>query len=553
MVQVITHDPTIEETKSGSANRGRLDDELTPIRTIAIVGNSLYVATIAAALSRKFKRQKEMRIIAVQTSSANCSSLGESTLSALNTFHRFLGLKEHQMMAVTKATYKLATRYSNWRVDKADSASELLNSENTLYQCGNSDFYHAYSAYGSMVDAIAFQHHITKFQLMGTEIDLTRFSLPALLAKTGRFFKPETSRTAIPFSYAMHIDTVAYTKGMQDYAARLGVDFVVDNVITICKQPLNKPTKAATDMIRSITLANGRTIEADLFIDCSDKAELSGNCFTSKYLNWEPTLPCDRLISVKKNRVEAAKPYTDMSLHDYGYRRCFSLQDADVEEYFYSSSHLSDNKALEELGEDVSIFSQKIGCRLSFWSSNCVAMGNAAGNLGRLAVSNFHLVQSAVLRLIDIFPDTSLLRNGDYSSRDEYNSLTLEEYKRIQDYHSAHFAIPAIQSNSNASDFWQDYKQVTLPESLEHKLVLFKKTGRIPFYERETFSTDVWISLFIGLGWHADSYDALLDMPPASITRSESALNTIASKIERLCVQAPPHQQYLNEHCARSR
>lgn len=550
MVQVINLSRKVEKTKSLSTNKSLSSDEVRPIKTIAIVGNSLYVATVAAALSRKFKRQKEMHIVAVQTSSANRSSLGESTLSALNTFHRFLGLKEHQMMAVTKATYKLASRYSNWRIDKAYRTSVLANSGSTKYQ---HDFYHAYSAYGAMVDAIAFQHHVTKFRLMGKEIDLTRFSLPALLAKTGRFFKPAAPPSAIPFSYAMHIDTLAYAKGMQDYAARLGAVFVAGEIITVHKQALNEPNNATTDIIRSITLEDGKTIEADLFIDCSDKAELSGKCFASKYLNWEATLPCDRFISIKKERAEPAKPYTDISLHDYGYRRCFPLQDADVEEYYYSSSHLSDNKALEELTQDANIFSQKIGCRPSFWSSNCIAMGNAAGNLGRLGVSNFHLVQSAVLRLIDLFPDTSLLHKADYSSRDEYNSLTLEEYKRIQDYHSAHFAIPAMQSNSKASDFWHDYKQVTLPESLEHKLALFKETGRIPFYERETFSTDIWISLFIGLGWHADSYDALLDMPPASVASSESAFNAIASNIEKLCIQAPLHQQYLNENCARIR
>lgn len=492
-------------------------------------------------------RQKNMRIVALQTSETKQASLGESTLSALHSFHRFLGLKEHQMMAVTKATYKLATRYTNWDL-RGCIEPTAGNSTHS-----STDFYHSFSAYGSMIDAIAFQHHLTKFQTIGQEFDLSCFSLPAMLAKAGKFMKPQQGLNTPPYSYAMHIDSQAYTKGMQDYAKRLGVTFVDSQVEAIQLQHLAIPTKETKAMIHSLKLESGDAIEADFFIDCSDDGVLINQSACARYVNWSDVLPCDRFISVKKSRTQASNPYTTMGLHECGYTRCFPLQDEDIEEFYYSSSHLSDDKALDLLGKDAIVNRQKIGCRPSFWSSNCIAMGKAAGNLDRLAASNFHLVQSAILRLIDLFPDNSLLLKGDNASRDEYNSLTLEEYQRIQDYHVAHFAIPAKLAEQQNSVFWQDYKRVNLPDSLEHKLALFKHCGRIPFYERETFSNDMWVSLFLGLGWRAQSYDVLLDMPPANLANSQAAINTIAQTIQNLCSQAPIHQQYLDKNCTRSR
>lgn len=528
-----------------------------PIQNICIAGKALHVATIAAALSRKFMRQN-VNIVAINTEAEDASVLGEVSLSALNYFHRFLGLKEHQMMAVTSSTYKLASKYSNWSCNNGSEEATPA-----------APFYHSFSSYGSMIDSTAFVHHLTKLRQDQQNYDFTSFSLPAVMARDGKFVKPDVSQTSLPFSYAMHVDAFSYAKGMQDYATKLGVKFVSAQIENVdVKQIPNKDepsshatTRKSASHISAIKLSNGARVDAELFIDCTSEGSLIEKALNVGYEDFSDYLPCDRFMTYKGALQQDMKPCTDMSLHDYGWKRNYPLQNRMVYEVFYSSKYLSDEQAVEELLpkqnhapkniKDVRIEQQRMGHRTEFFSGNCVSMGSAAGNLDRLAASDFHLVQSAVLRLIDLFPDTSLGQWADNASRNEYNQLCNEEYARILDYHCTHFAIPARKANELSSSFWQAQKQANLPDSLTQKFSLFEASGRIPFYERETFSGSIWTSLLLGLGLIPKQYDVLLDMPPASNARSKSAISNIVDTIQALSDQAPTHKQYLQQYCMR--
>lgn len=522
-----------------------------PIQNICILGKSLHVATVAAALSRKFMRQN-VNIIAVKTEQEDRSVYGEASLSALHYFHRFLGLKEHQMMAVTSATYKLASQYTNW------SCCEASNN-NTKKK--HSSFYHSLSSYGSMIDSSAFVHHLTKLRQSNKNYDFTCFSLPAVMARDGKFTKPDPMHSALPFSYAMHVDAISYAKGMQDYATKLGVKFISSNIENVKLKSIESDNGQASTHIEQISLSDGTKVRSEIFIDCTNDGELIGKALNVDFEDWSEYLPCDRFVTCKTELDLQLHASTNMSLHDNGWERSFVLQNGTVKEFFFSSKYVNDDQALKEfevnylkdttiLGE-CRIEKQRIGRRKQFFSGNCVSMGSAAGSLDRLAVSDFHLVQSAVLRLIDLFPDTSLGMSAENFSRDEYNHLCTEEYARILDYHGAHFAIPAKQANKQCSSFWQAMQTVTLPESLTQKFSLFEDCGRIPFYERETFSSSTWVSLLLGLGMHPKNYDVLLDMPPASNERSIKAINKIIETIKDISNRAPTHAQYLRQYCVR--
>jgi tryptophan halogenase len=176
-------------------------------------------------------------------------------------------------------------------------------------------------------------------------------------------------------------------------------------------------------------------------------------------------------------------------------------------------------------------------------------MGDAAGSLGRNAISNFHLVQSAVLRLVDLLPDSTLNNSVNCPSRDEYNVLCEEEYARVLDYHCAYFALMSRESLPFDSEFWRAQQSAKRPQSLLHKLALFEETGRIPFYERETFSEKSWLSLFLGLGLWPQQYDRLLDVGNRDLKHSLTAMEQLADSIQKITVSMPTHYQYLQRYC----
>ena len=47
-----------------------------------------------------------------------------------------------------------------------------------------------------------------------------------------------------------------------------------------------------------------------------------------------------------------------------------------------------------------------VGKRAEFWCKNCIAAGRAAGYLQDFTIDQLHLVQSAALRLVTLFPAT---------------------------------------------------------------------------------------------------------------------------------------------------
>ena len=129
-------------------------------------------------------------------------------------------------------------------------------------------------------------------------------------------------------------------------------------------------------------------------------------------------------------------------------------------------------------------------------------MGASAGDLETFVVGKLHLIQSAVLRLLNFFPTD---QNATYNSA-EYNRLTHQEYDHIQDFHALHYHL----ASAVKTDFWKMVDVGNVPERLVHKLDLFKRRGAIPFYEGETLSAGIWMSFMFGNNVWPERCDPLI-------------------------------------------
>ena len=172
-----------------------------PLGRVAIVGGGVEAWMTAAALARATGGQAQIRV--VETGPAVKGAL--STLPALRSFHALLGLDETALMAATRATYKLGSRFSGWTP--------------------GASFCDAFGEIGASLEGVGFHHYWTRLRQAGEAASLDDYSLAAVIAQLGRFSAPDPDPRS-PLStlaYGLHLDAELYVGVLRNLALRGGV------------------------------------------------------------------------------------------------------------------------------------------------------------------------------------------------------------------------------------------------------------------------------------------------------------------------------------------
>lgn len=124
------------------------------------------------------------------------------------------------------------------------------------------------------------------------------------------------------------------------------------------------------------------------------------------------------------------------------------------------------------------------------WVANCIALGLAAGFLEPLESTSIQLIQTAIGRLISLFPD----RGFASSIASEYNRLTALEYEGIRDFLVLHYTA----TKRDDTPFWREMRHMQVPANLMYRRSLFERIGRTATMESETFQPASWLSIYAG-------------------------------------------------------
>jgi tryptophan halogenase len=286
---------------------------------------------------------------------------------------------------------------------------------------------------------------------------------------------------------------------------------------------------------------------ADFFIDCSgSSATLIGDALGVSYITSD-ALATDSSISMVLP-TENASPATRLSLAPAGWQSDIATQQKIETRYFFNHNYSSPEQAVTWLLkssaavfplnnfslENIKSYQHHLGKRQITWHKNCVAIGESAGNLESFVIGKLHFAQSAVLRLLSLFPATT---NYELNCQ-EYNRLTDLEFEHISDFHRLHYKFA-----SNNSSFWKVANKCHLSERNQYRLALFNQRATIPFYENETVSTAMWASFLLGNNYIPMRYDPLVD------GIDSDWVNTQLDKMQKMILSAaqamPTHAQYL--------
>jgi tryptophan halogenase len=341
--------------------------------------------------------------------------------------------------------------------------------------------------------------------------------------------------------YAYHFDASLYGQYLRKYSEQRGVKRTEGLVEDVDIDP-------ESGQVRSLRLRGGRVIEGDFFIDCSGiRGLLIHQKLGAGYEDWSHWLPCDRAMAVPSERFEDTLPFTRSIAHSAGWQWRIPLQHRNGNGLVYSSNHYSDEQAADILMNNLEskaigeprIIRFRTGRTRKQWHRNVVAVGLSSGFLEPLESTSIYLIQSAVVRLLHLFPHAGVTPE----LRDEYNRRSQREYELIRDFIIMHYYL----NEREDSQFWRDTRNMDVPARLTEKIGLFRANGSLVQDQLDIFLESSWLQVMLGQGITPRDYHPIAD------SLSEEQLREKLASMKKLKLepleQMPSHDRFLELFC----
>jgi tryptophan halogenase len=173
------------------------------------------------------------------------------------------------------------------------------------------------------------------------------------------------------------------------------------------------------------------------------------------------------------------------------------------------------------------------------WNRNCIGLGLAAGFLEPLESTSIHLIQRGVIRLLQMFPYSGIVE----SDRTEFNRQMDAEFRYIRDFIIMHYHV----TERTDTEFWRRCREMAIPDSLRHRLDLFRDTGRVFEADLDIFRENSWTQVMLGQGIEPQSYHPIVDM------MSEQELRRFMQfqrhKVDQILNQLATHREFIDRYC----
>lgn len=492
------------------------------IREVVIVGGGTS-GWMSAALLTRMLPASQVSITLVESDEIGTIGVGEATIPSIQNFNTILGIEETDFMRKTGATFKLGIEFSDWG--------------------GLGERYiHPFGAYGLDRPEVKFHQMWLKLRSLSPDIgDISDYNLTLMAARLNRFGRSRAKGDLVAsLRYAYHLDATLYARYLRDYSQARGTQRI-EGLVTEVKQ-------SDDGFVTSLVLKDGRTIEGDLFLDCSGfRGVLIEQTLKAGYVDWNHWLPCDRAVAMPSENTGPLLPYTRAMADAAGWRWRIPLQHRQGNGYVYSSSHLDDESAAARLRVNLDgkalaeprFLRFKAGHRRKLWDKNVVAIGLAGGFIEPLESTSIHLVQTGISRLSLLFPD----KNFSPVLREEFNRAGIMEYEQIRDFIILHYKA----TRRGDTDFWRYCRDMDVPDSLNHKVELFRDSGRIFRFQDDLFTENSWLAVMLGQGVTPARYDPVADSIPAE--EMQRALLNLKASILKAVQLLPEHAAYIQSYC----
>ncbi len=494
------------------------------LQRVVIVGGGTAGWMTAAALGKVLGAAVDIRLI--ESDDIGTIGVGESTIPMLRLFNALVGIDEDEFMRETMATFKLGIELRDWA------------------RLGDR-YMHGFGPIGRNLATLSFHQYWLRLHQAGKARDLESYSINRVAALAHRFMRADRSSPNSPLAdvvHAFHIDAGLYARYLRKVAEGAGVHRTEGKVVDVELRPHD-------GFVQAVRMADGERIVGDLFIDCSGlRGLLIEEALHTGYEEWTQWLPCDSAVVVPCESTADLPPYTIATARPAGWQWRIGLQHRTGNGHVFSSAHMSVDEATSLLMNNLDgqplaeprTLRFTSGQRARTWNRNVVAIGLSQGFAEPLESTSIHVIQATIAKLIAFFPDREF-RQVDV---DEFNRQCRFENERIRDFLILHYH--ATERDDTA--FWNQVRTMRVPDALQHKLDLWRSTGRIVRTDNELFAEVGWLQVLHGQRVAARAHHPIAD------ALDEADVAGYLADVERViaaCVETmPPHAKYVAAHCA---
>ncbi len=416
------------------------------MKDIVVVGGGSSGWMTAAILIKSFP---EKNISLLESDEIPKIGVGESTYDGINHYLEYLGIDRESFFNYTNATVKLAIQFRNFYKESGEP--------DFIYPFGAPVF----SGRESSLDDWMLRKSINK------TIPVTDFAesyFPAAhLVKHNRLSDNNYYGTfSQELNTALHFDAIKFAEWLKNkYCLPKNVKHIIGTIDNITTNE---------DGIDKLFLSDGRTIEADLFVDCTGfKSLLLDKTLKEEFISYTDILPNTKAWATQIQ-------YKDPDIEVENVTRCTALKNGWCwniplfsrlgSGYVYSDKYTTDEEALKEFKnyltselkiprtqEDVESLEfrnikMRVGIHKRTWVKNVVAIGLSAGFIEPLESNGLFTVHEFLFCLVK-----SLKRDKiSQWDRDVYNKHIKKIYDNFVEFIRLHYAL----SLRDDSEYWKN-------------------------------------------------------------------------------------------------
>jgi len=462
------------------------------VQNIVVVGGGtagwLTAGVIAARHQGRIKAGN-FSVTLVESPNIPIIGVGEGTWPTLRATLEKIGVSETDLFRHCDAAFKQGGRFARWTTGAPDDG-----------------YYHP----------LMLPHGFTQVNLVphwledGQGVSFCDAVTPqGLLCEAGLAPKtittPEYQAVA---NYAYHLDAGKFAPFIQKHCtAKLGVRHVLADVKNV--------NLGENGDIASLSTEQAADVAGDLFVDCTGfRSVLLGQALGVGFRDCGDVLLCDTALAIQVPHETPDAPMTSHTIstaQSAGWTWDIALPTRRGTGYVYSSRHISDEKAEEELRGYIGpaakgLTARKIkirsGHRETFWKKNCVAVGMAAGFLEPLESSAIVLVELSAKLIAEQMPANRAVMD---IVANRFNDVNHYRWGRIIDFLKLHYVL-----TKRPEKFWRDNTDpATVPARLQDLLQLWKYQPPWFFDEfdrlEEVFPAASYQYVLYGMGFRSEA------------------------------------------------